>query len=919
MRAVRHLISETSHVLRRGRWRLDTELLRLGAFAWPAAQLPLLADAFQRWLGPQMPRFLQRNFHVLLTVLVGGALSIWIAATLWEYEQREVGDELRTEARARVEVLRSRLLRSMEVLHSIVSFHAARGELRREEFHQFVSAAIERQPELQAITWDPRVPGEQREAWEQRAQLEGLAGFQFTEANSGGKLIRAQPRAEYFPAYFLEPLEEKKNVLALGYDIGSEKERRVTLEAARDFGAARATGPIRLAQEWEADRGFLVLQPLYDGSPRTVDERRAAFQGFAVAVFRIGDLADAAVRRGGSHVRVALFDAADRVLLHGSGGALERSKPFHSELLDVAGRQWLLTVQADAGFHPVPLFRRSWTALAAGLLITGLLAAYLHSYLRRAAEIERRVREATHDLSAEIAERKRIEEALQAARGDLEVRVQQRTAELAHSNDALLAEVAIRKEAEATAEAASRAKSEFLANISHEIRTPMNAILGYSQILARDASLHPFHRDAVTTIAKSGRHLLRLLDELLDLSKIDAGRMEVDAADFDLSALGYELAGMFQQPAEVKQLGLRLEGFSELPRQEVNGDAGKLRQVLINLLGNAVKFTESGRVTLKIRPCGPERFEFEVSDTGPGIAPEIHASVFEPFHQGPAARGHGGTGLGLAIAKRQVELMGGALQLRSTPGCGSTFFFELHLPASDEIAGETDDALVSVQHLAPGHELRVLIVDRIRENRDVLSTMLGMIGCEIVLAENSRQALEAVAVSRPDIVFLDMRLPESDALEAARTMLRQYGEHGLKVVATSASILEQERDILLAAGCDDFVAKPFRCERIFGCLKALVGAQFVHRPPENAAPKDESIDLQSITLPEDLSLRLMMAAELHSATVLKVCLNEMAALGPAGQRLADHLRQFMASYDMETILKIVAQIPVAPDEPVIPS
>jgi len=851
-----------------------------------------------------------RNLHIAISLILGGALSIGIAINLHLHEQRELTAELQIEARSRIEVLRSHLMRSMEVLHSIASFYAVRGTFSRAEFHRFVTGALTRQPELQALTWDPLVPLSARPAAEAQARADGYDRFQFTEEDRNGALVRAGERPEYFPVYLLEPLE--KNVQALGYDIGSEPERCAALEKARDSGTVTACGPVRLAQEVAKQRGFLVLQPLYEGLPKNREERHTSLKGFAVAAFRIGDLVDEALRgTGNKELRVSLVDTSNDTLLHDNGGHFDSSLPSSSESLDFAGRQWLVTVQPSRDFHPIPFFRRSWTALGTGLVITFLLTAYLHSYFRRSIEIKRKVREATRELSLEIAERKRVEIALERARDDLELRVEQRTIELAKSNEALVAEVAIRKEAEAAADSANQAKSEFLANMSHEIRTPMNAILGYSQILSRDVSLHPFHRDAVATIANSGDHLMRLVNEILDLSKIDAGRMELAPMDFDLRALVYEIAGMFQQPCERKHLGLRVEGFDQSGRQHVHGDVGKLRQVLINLIGNAVKFTDNGRVSLSITNEGEDRFRFEISDTGPGIAPEIQASIFEPFQQGPAARGIGGTGLGLTLAKRHVELLGGTLHLASAIGQGATFSFSVPLPPASVPPPNSHDSLSNIRRLASSHEVRALIVDQIRENRDVLSAMLSAIGCEIILAENGRQALEAVAASRPDMVFIDMRLPEIDGLEAARRMVQEHGPRGLKVVATSASVLMSEHETILQAGCDDFIAKPFRCERIYKCLRDLLGAQFEYKPLAQEEPAGETIDLQKVSLPEDLALRLMMAAELHSATVLKNCLSELEQLGPAGDRLAAHLRQFAASYDMETIQKIVAQIPVS--------
>ncbi|MGB8166787.1 MAG: ATP-binding protein, partial [Chthoniobacteraceae bacterium] len=622
------------------------------------------------------------------------------------------------------------------------------------------------------------------------------------------------------------------------------------------------TAPVRLAQETGSQRGFLVLQPLYRGSVETLEERRAQLTGFAVAVFRIGDLVEASLRAASAKgITVTITDDAERDVIYGR--AATASANGWSTGFEIAGRRWTLDFQPTANFGGARFYWQSWSVLAVGLVITMLLAAYLWSYYRRAAEI-------------------------------------------ALANKTLLAEIDIRKSAEAAAEAANRAKSEFLANMSHEIRTPMNAVLGYAQILLRDGALHPFHRDALTTILNSSEHLLRLINEILDLSKIDAGRMELESADFDLAALVQELTALFQHPCEEKQLGLRVEGLDGVRRQPVRGDSGKLRQVLINLLGNAVKFTERGRVVLRLNRAD-DAWTFQVSDTGIGIPPEAQQAVFKPFQQGVGARGRGGTGLGLTIARRQVELMGGELTVRSAPGEGSTFSFTIPLPAGATRA--LPDAPREIERLAAGSEVRALVVDDIRENREVLSTLLAAIGCEIVLAENGRQALEAVSASRPDIVFMDMRLPEIDGLEATRRIVRDYGASGVKVVATSASALEHERELYLRAGCDDFIAKPFRSERLYACLEDLLEVNFEYRAAvaSEAAPV---LDLGRIVLPEDLVTRLMMAAELHSATVLKTCLKEVEETGPPGQRLAAHLREFLASYDMAMIQKIIAQIPV---------
>ncbi len=800
---------------------------------------------------------------MLLVLVVGVGVSALLFALLHHAETRDLQDAIEQVAKDRVEVLRGQVLRSMEVLHGIASLYAARGEVSREEFRAFVSGALSRQPELQALAWDPRVPGRERTAWEERAHAAGFPGFHFTEERPDGTIGPASPRAEYFPVYFLEAL--LRNEAAFGFDVSAEPHRREALEKARDSGLPIATAPLRLAQEPGSQRGFLVFQPLYRGTPTTTAERREQLTGFAVAVFRIGDLVEASLRAAGDKgIAVSIIDAVEgRTIYHQEGE--RRALEKWTTPLDVAERRWTLVFEPVAAFRTAPFHWQSRSALGGGLVLTGLLAAYLRRDSRRSEE-------------------------------------------LARSNAALLAEVTTRKAAESAAEAASRAKSEFLANMSHEIRTPMNAILGYAQILLRDAALHPFQRDALTTIANSCDHLLRLINEILDLSKIDAGRMELTPTDFDLAALVRELTAMFQHPCEEKQLGLRVEGLDAGVPTVVRGDEGKLRQVLINLLGNAVKFTERGRVTLRLNTGEGDAWQFEVSDTGPGISPDAQRVIFKAFQQGPGARPHGGTGLGLTIARRQVELMGGSLGVRSEPGAGSNFFFTLVLPDARG-TGQASARTPRVRRLAAGSKVRTLVVDDIRENREVLSTMLAGIGCEVVLAENGRQALEAVAASRPGIVFMDMRMPEIDGVEATRRLVSDYGALGLKVVATSASALEHEREMYLRAGCDEFVAKPFRAERIYGALQHLLGVEFEYEPAAPGAEPAPVLDLGRISLTEDLTMRLMMAAELHSATVLKSCLREVEQTGPSGVRLAEHLRGFLASYDMETIQKIVAQLP----------
>jgi signal transduction histidine kinase len=577
-------------------------------------------------------------------LVVGLLVSVFLCGLLMQDRERALENEVRRRGQDRAEVIRGQILRSMEVLHGLSAFFETHGEVTREQFGTFVNEALERQPEVQALAWDPRVTHDERAEMEARTRVEGFHDFTFTEEQTEGVRVRAQEREEYFPVLFLESL--KKNAPALGFDVGSEPRRRVALEKARDSGEPSATAPIRLAQESGSQRGFVVFEPVYRGEPKTVEERRDALLGFATAVFRIGDLIEMSLRFAGDNgVALSLHDKADGSLLYQQTGKRLEGGPVWQTDVDVAGRHWTLLFEPTAAFQNLRLDASPWIALAAGLFITLLTAGYLWNNARQSAE--------------------------------------------------LLTEVAVRKEAEASAEAANRAKSEFLASMSHEIRTPMNAILGYAQILARDGALHPFHRDAVATILSSGDHLLHLINEILDLSKIDAGRMEVERTDFDLTALLRELIAMFQHRCEEKQLGLRLEAPDHA--MLVHGDEGKLRQVLINLLGNAVKFTERGRVVLRAKQAEGDAWRFEVEDTGIGISTAMQQRIFEPFQQGHEARSEGGTGLGLAIAKRQADIVGGELGVKSELGTGSCFHLKLQLPAATQSKASAALKMIKMQ------------------------------------------------------------------------------------------------------------------------------------------------------------------------------------------------------------------------------
>ena len=491
---------------------------------------------------------------------------------------------------------------------------------------------------------------------------------------------------------------------------------------------------------------------------------------------------------------------------------------------------------------------------------------------------------------------RRTREELEEAYRDLAVQKQaleEKTIELERAKDA--------------AEAANRAKSTFLANMSHEIRTPMNAILGYAQILGRDASLQSHQREAIDTIEKSGDGLLALINDVLDLSKIEAGRMELQEADFSLNALIDSLDAMFTHRCEQKGLEWKVEWNVAL-NLRVHGDEGKLRPVLINLLGNAVKFTDTGEVVLrivKIRPNPPgERYRFEIIDTGVGISAEDRAKIFDPFYQGEQRVKTEGTGLGLTISQRQIQLMGGQLHLESEPGTGSRFFFTLPLPPAISKTVTDSSRWKNVISLADGVTVKALIADDTKVNRDVLSRLLCELGAEVIEAENGQVAIEMIRQHSPDILFMDIWMPVMDGLQAVQRILEEFDKAELKLVAISASTLEHEQQIYLDAGYDDFISKPFRFERICECLATFLNVEFLTAD----ATKTLSTKAPQIALPTDLLEQMKAAAEGYRVTEIRTHLDSIETLGEDEQRFAEQIRQLILSYDMDAIVEILDKI-----------
>ena len=811
----------------------------------PLPQPPMEKTRFQ-----QLIRSLYQTPIALAVLLLGLSLT----GFSWQYTKRSV--ERETTARIDDEVNEATMSIKNRIQVYLNTFYAGKGfwisenlDIPYDKWKVFVASLDlqERYPGINGLGFI-RYVNNNLEDYEQKIRQDN-GNLEATYKNY--TVYPQGNRPEYFVIEYSEPL--LKNIKAIGLDVGHEPVRLKGAERARDTGNPAATGRIILVQDKDKTPGFLMYLPIYrPGMPiNTIAERRAAFFGFVYAPFRVLDLVQEGLPKSvQQNFDLVIYNGKD--LIYGKPDNLANTETHsHSRysrkiVVDVAGETWNLYFTNKSNIT------LSGENLPQIVLVIGTLTSLLLFGIVLSLSVAYRQTKSAKEVSDSAKE---------------------------------------------AAETANKAKSVFLANMSHELRTPLNAILGFTQIMNRDSSLKEEQIENLDIISRSGEHLLSLINDVLNMSKIEAGRTTLNQNSFDLYELLTVLEEMFQLRAEAKGLQIIFNCDRDVPKY-VFADESKLRQVLINLLGNAIKFTEEGKVTLRVGLAIKTEnnskkilINFEVEDTGYGIKQEELKTLFDAFIQTETGlHSQEGTGLGLAISQKFAQLMGGKITVSSTFGKGTIFRFDVPVEVTQSSEIKSSQPTRRVIHLAPNQPTyRILVVDDRWENRQVLMKLLASVGFQVKEAVNGEEAVTISENWQPHLIWMDMRMPVMNGYEATQRIKATPQGQAIIIIALTASAFEEEREVILSHGCNDYLRKPFQESVIFEKMAQYLGVEYIY---DRKIIKSQSVEINESN-----------GEELSTDRIIVLQISQMPPEWVA------QLHQTASQLNVKRTLKLIEEIP----------
>ncbi|MGV8946971.1 MAG: CHASE domain-containing protein [Lutibacter sp.] len=615
-------------------------------------------------------------------------------------------------------------------------------------------------------------------------------------------------KKEYTPIVFIEPLNGL-NIKALGSNTSSNPLMRKAIEDARDFNKTMLTDRVTLIQssENEIRKGFVIYSPIYERSApiNTVEERRVAIRGWAASSFRMVNFMDGVLdqHESGSHnqLRLRIYDGdniSSKALLYDNQNSLNKNKvklTSNTLLLPIElnGKKWTLQFtqpKTDSSFVSA-----TFIMMVGGILSSILLSFLVFSLSNTASFAKRLANKLTADLLDKNKELVAINELLEESHSELKISKEK-------------------------AEESSRLKSAFLANMSHEIRTPMNAILGFSELLEQPELTDEKQKKYFEIIKKSGKRLLNVINDIIDISKVEAGQMEVLISEVNITEQINEVYAFFSPEAKKKGISLVINNLLSLNENTIKSDSHKINTILVNLVKNAIKYCEEGTIEIGVEKK-ESFFEFYVKDTGAGIPKDRQKAIFDRFVQADIedVRALQGSGLGLSISKAYVEMLGGKIWLESELREGSTFYFTI--PGEiliEEDNGSVQNVIINTKSENLINKLKVLVVEDDESSEILILDIVSELSKEILIARNGAEAVE-LCRNNPtiDLVLMDVKMPVMDGYEATKK-IRQFNKNVI-IIAQTAFALIGDKEKLIAAGCNDYIYKPINSDELIEMIK----------------------------------------------------------------------------------------------------